>query len=246
LFCRAAKAGSGLADLEIGALYERGFTLPNIYTPDMIYSNSWGGDKDMALKWYLRAADRGNSAGMYLAGYFYRFGTRMTGYHHPVEFLKALPLMERAASLGDVEAMLALLTIYGDGGESPNPRLATETRERLRHRIAEVQSKCVRKNSEIRALMPERQIKGLIFGLAHSSSYSCIAVFEGEEEGDSLAEELAYVAQAKMFPGWTFTVFSNDDRSFEKVTAASAGEQIEKYATEVAIIISAVKAIQQP
>jgi TPR repeat protein len=67
-------------------------------------------DSEEAVKWFEKAADRGNLTGLFFLAEAYRKGTGV-----PLDYKKALELYEKGADRGDWEAAQAISHMYSNG-----------------------------------------------------------------------------------------------------------------------------------
>lgn len=97
----AADLGSTVALNAIGSVYQSGDGLPR--------------DLVEAAKWYKKAADVNDMAGLYNVGWFYRDGAGDI----PQDYVKAKYWFERSAQHGNTSAMVELASLYEKGNGVP-------------------------------------------------------------------------------------------------------------------------------
>jgi hypothetical protein len=245
-FCRAAELGSGQAAFAIGELYDTGFLLPSVRDNRGLRSDSVPADMAIALSWYRKAADLGNSDGMLKIASFYFAGDMIKGNPVARDVPQAITSLKQAAHLGDTDAMESLAVVYLLGIPDPvtpvSPDLSklaiVEKNEGAQQDW--VRSSCHNATSEVQRLTPEHEVKEVIGVAAHSDSYTCMATFApGEDEYASIAQWLKPMLGQQA--SWTYIVYLRTDKTqtMEWLTRIPEREEFFGPATGFALAVGA-------
>jgi len=240
LYCRAAKAGSGLAAFEIGDIYySEGIGVPGARSIFGLHYDNVPPDVNKAFYWYKRAAEHENTQGMVNVAFFERSGNQIVWSggdyssvnQEPVDLKEANGWLTRAASAGDTQAMGQV-----DGEYSPERRAA----------IKKLWGDCVTQQANMQ--LPGRVIRNVYPGENHDHSYTCIVTLYPPPQDDANSSDLATflngasaLRNGDEMSTWRFTMYWQTDRDKPEIIPASVTEEVMMSVNDLALITGLLK-----
>ena len=241
-YCRASRAGSSLADFELGRQYEQGFQYPGARGPFGVHGENVLPDMNKAFAWYKKAADRkGNEADSEAKVTVARFNHFGPAIHFksgdyssisnvPVNLTEYQHWLNDAAALGDTEAM-------------------KELGQDIFTRQKKLGEKCSSYKGTMQEMMPDRQITDVYPGEMHNHSFFCVAILAPAKQDDSdqsalgaMLSGLNDASKGNMLNTWTFTVYFGTDPDVDgTIIRSSSNDEMMRRVTDFAIVTAFMK-----
>jgi TPR repeat protein len=242
LFCRAAKAGSGLAAFEIGEIYySEGIGIPGARSQFGLHYDNVLPDVNKAFYWYKRADELKNTQGMVNVAFFQRSGNQiywrggdyLSVNQEPVDLAKAHDKLVEAARAGDTQAMGQL------SGEYLPKRLLA---------ITKLGSICNTLRAGMQDKLPGRAIKNVYPGENHDHSYTCIVTLYPPQQDDAnssdsvrLLDGISALRNGDQMSTWRFTMYWKTEREMPEIIPASVTEEVMMSVNDLALITGLLK-----